>query len=119
MTGAGTIESRMQPIVHICQKSAWEAARLTGEYRPDSFEQEGFIHASRSEQVLEVANRYYRGVPDLVLLWIDANRLTAGLRWESADGQVYPHIYGALNLEAVIVATDFIADDDGIYRRMR
>jgi uncharacterized protein (DUF952 family) len=109
----------MEQIVHICLKSAWETAQLGGEYRPDSFEQDSFIHASRPEQVLEVANRYYRGVGGLVILWVDPDLLHAGLRWESSDGQVYPHIYGALNLEAVVATTDLEADQDGIYRRMR
>ncbi len=88
-------------IVHICPRQDWLAARGTGVYRAGSLEKEGFIHCSRPEQVLAVANRFYRGVPDLVLLWIDPAQVIAEIRWEAADGEVYPHVYGVLNTDAV------------------
>ena len=108
----------VEQILHICKKVAWETAQQVGEYRPPSLEREGFIHASQAEQVLEVVNRYYRGAPRLVLLWIDLDRLQVELSWEAVEGQVYPHIYGPLKVEAVMAVTDFVADEDGIYRTL-
>ena len=103
-------------IVHIVERRVWEQARLAGEYRVASLETEGFIHTSRPEQVLPVANRFYRGTPDLLLLWIDPQRLLAPLCYEASDGEVYPHIYGPLNLESVLRVSALAPDADGVYR---
>ncbi len=105
-------------IVHICQKSEWQAAQLAGSYRASSTAVDGFIHCSRPDQVLEVANRYYLGATDLVLLWITPQNLASEVRWEDADGQVFPHIYGPLDLAAVKSAVDFLPDSDGIFRKL-
>ncbi len=104
-------------LVHICPRDDWQAAQAAGEYRAASLETVGFIHCSRPEQVLGVANSFYTGVPDLVLLWIDPARLSAKVRWELADGQLFPHLYGPLNLEAVVAVTGLFPDDDGIFRK--
>lgn len=97
----------MERIVHLCQRAQWEAARRAGAYRPASLEGEGFIHCSRPEQIGEVARRFYRHLPDLVLLWIDPQRVHPEIRWETADGETFPHIYGPLNLEAVITVQEY------------
>ncbi len=106
-------------IVHICARADWEQAQKDGAYRAASLEQEGFIHASRPEQVLGVANRFYRGRDDLLLLWIDPRRLSAPLKNELADGDTYPHVYGPLNLEAVVRVVPFPAAPDGGYYRLQ
>jgi uncharacterized protein (DUF952 family) len=105
-------------IVHICETRAWEEAQQRGEYRPASLESEGFIHASRPEQALQVANRFYTGQSDLLVLWVDPQRLRASIRYEPADGELYPHIYGVVNLEAVLRVLAFPADADGVYRHL-
>jgi len=106
----------MEMIVHICKRGEWESARNLGEYRTDSLVDEGFIHCSRPEQVLKVANAYYPGVDELVTLWIDPQKLTAELRWEDSDGDVFPHLYGPLTLDAVVAILDFPHDSDGVFR---
>ena len=63
-----------------------------------------------------MANRFYKGIPGLVLLWIDPEKITSDIRWEAADGTLFPHIYGPINLDAVISVMDFKPDDDGTYR---
>jgi uncharacterized protein (DUF952 family) len=105
-------------IVHLCSGEDWQAAQQAGEYRAASLEEEGFIHCSRPDQILEVSNRYYQGVQGLVLLWIDPRRVQAQIRLDAAEGQLYPHIYGALNLEAVTAVTNFTPDNDGIFRSL-
>lgn len=91
-----------QWIVHICPRRDWLAAQAAGIYRAASLENVGFIHCSRPEQVPGVLQRFFAGAGDLLLLWIDPRRLQAELRWESADGEQFPHLYGALNLDAVV-----------------
>ncbi|HEY61258.1 MAG TPA: DUF952 domain-containing protein [Anaerolineae bacterium] len=103
-------------IVHICLCEDWKKAKGVGEYSPLSLEIQGFVHASRLEQVLQVANRFYSGRTDLCLLWIDQEQLTSSVKWEEADGEIFPHIYGAINLDAVIGIVPFQPDLDGIYR---
>ena len=73
--------------------------------------EEGFIHASTAEQVPLVAGAYYRGVPDLVLLVIDTERVRPGAPLRTVPGQPdpYPHIYGPLNLDAVVETRPFQA----------
>jgi uncharacterized protein (DUF952 family) len=105
-------------IVHIVEKQLWEQALKAGDYRPASLASEGFIHASRPEQVLAVANRFYRVAPELLLVWIEPERLCAPLRYEASDGEIYPHIYGALNLESVVRVSPLIPDEDSIYRHL-
>ena len=105
-------------IVHICTWDEWETALSKGEYRAVSLETEGFIHCSRPDQVLGVVNRFYADVPDLVLLWIDHQRVDAEIRWEPADGDIFPHLYGPINVEAVMSTLDLIPDPDGVYRKL-
>jgi uncharacterized protein (DUF952 family)/RimJ/RimL family protein N-acetyltransferase len=96
-------------ITHICPQAEWEAALVAGEYRSGSLAEAGFIHASRPDQVDNTGARYFKGLPDLLLLWIDPNAVRSEIRWEPADGDVFPHIYGPLNLEAVIQVEPFSA----------
>jgi uncharacterized protein (DUF952 family) len=106
-------------IVHICEKTAWEEAQVAGEYHPRSLDTEGFIHASLPEQVLRVANRFYAGQNGLLLLWIDPQRVRAPVRYEPADGELFPHIYGALNLDAVEATQLFPCDSDGLFHHFQ
>lgn len=108
----------MDPIVHICKRSEWKAAQREGIYSPRSFQVEGFIHFSQPEQAIKVANLYFAGEVDLVLLWIDPKRLASVLRFEESDGDLFPHVYGPLNLDAVVAVVAFLPDDDGFFRNL-
>jgi uncharacterized protein (DUF952 family) len=109
-------------IFHITEREVWAAAQAAGEYRADSLAAQGFIHASTAAQVVETANRYYKGQDGLVLLCIDASRVTAPIKHEAASGEahardagLFPHIYGALNLDAVVRVLDFPCRADGTF----
>jgi uncharacterized protein (DUF952 family) len=108
----------MNRIVHLCTRADWNAALVKETYRTGSLAGEGFIHCSRPEQILGVANRFYAGQTGLLLLWIDPDRLQSELRWESSDGDTFPHLYGPINLDAVTAVTVFDADADGVFRRL-
>lgn len=106
-------------IYHIASASQWNAAQATGRYNAPSLQVEGFIHCSRLEQVLTVANTFYRGQSGLLLLCIDEGKLLPELKWEapahpqpvsggSAQSEdLFPHIYGPLNTGAVTAAHAF------------
>lgn len=105
-------------LFHITTGEAWAAAQATGAYRAPSLATHGFIHLSSAAQWLATANRFYRGQPDLLLLVIDPMRLTAEVRWEdgvppAADGAQFPHLYGALEVAAVVAAVPLPVATDG------
>jgi uncharacterized protein (DUF952 family) len=102
-------------IYHITARAQWQAAQSEGLYQGDTLATQGFIHASDLHQVLGTANRFYAGQPNLVLLCVDPARLTPELRYEEADGQRFPHLYGPLNLDAVAQVLDFPPNADGTF----
>lgn len=105
----------MAHILHITTPADWQAALEAGIYGADSLETEGFIHCSTAQQIVATANRFYAGQSDLLLLHIDPQALAAELRWEMADGQDFPHIYGPINLDAVVEVEAFNPDADGSF----
>ena len=107
-------------LVHLCTAHEWEQALQTGRHSPPSLTSAGFVHLSTPEQVHLPANRLYAGRSDLVLLRIDAARLTSPVRWEPGvpsdpDGMVFPHLYGPLPTEAVIRVTAYLPRPDGTF----
>jgi uncharacterized protein (DUF952 family) len=112
-------------ILHITTRAEWREAQQRGEYRAPSLESEGFIHCSTAKQVVHVANAFYRGKKDLVLLVIDETRVRPEVKREAPAGapapgisqdDQFPHIYGALNLDAVVQVADFEAGEDGAFQ---
>lgn len=107
-------------IYHITTKTEWQTAQANGEYIAPSLASEGFIHCSTDTQVPHVANAFYRAQNNLVLLKLDENRIKSQVKWEApagapADGinesDLFPHIYGAINLDAVVSVIDFNPDN--------
>jgi uncharacterized protein (DUF952 family) len=92
-------------IYHIVLPEAWEAVKHNSSYSHESLEAEGFIHCSYDHQLDGVIGRYYSTAPELVILKLDVGKLTSKLVSEpSTGGEVYPHIYGPINLDAVAEA---------------
>jgi uncharacterized protein (DUF952 family) len=109
-------------IYHIATRADWEQARADGEYTRSTLDktlaEEGFIHASAAAQVTATANRFYRDAPgDLVLLVIDPGLVRAEVRYEDVPGAElpFPHIYGPLNVDAVVAARPFAPGPDGTF----
>jgi uncharacterized protein (DUF952 family) len=106
-------------IYHIAAAADWARAVRDGQYtmstRGRTLAEEGFIHASTADQVALVANAFYQGEPDLVLLVIDPDLVGAEIRYEHVPGQAdpYPHIYGPLNTDAVIQTRPCAPGPDG------
>ncbi len=104
-------------ILHITSRKEWIAATRAGAYSAPSLATDGFIHGSTVKQVVPVAEKYYKGQTGLVLLEIDPKRLTSELKWEPPsgggpppgvpEGDAVPHIYGPINLDAVVQVLEF------------
>ena len=107
----------MSLIFHITSAADWEQAKTGGAYAADSLSSEGFIHCSDRHQVIQVANRLFRGRRDLLLLTVDRDRLTPDVRYENFEGgtELYPHVYGAIPLDAIVEVVMLEPDDDGAY----
>ena len=107
-------------IFHMVTAQAWPVASAERLYRPASLATEGFIHCTgEPERLVWVANRFYRSDPSpYVVLWIDPHRVAAPIRWEEADGHRFPHIYGALNCDAVIDVRPFPRTKSGRFKEL-
>ena len=105
----------MTIIHHLTGRDAWAAAQADGVYEAPSLADEGFIHCSADEaQALRVAERLYSGVTGLQLLDVDTEKLNAEVKRDpSRSGEVYPHIYGKINLDAVVRVRDLTLDANG------
>ncbi len=95
-------------IYHITTKEEWAAAQAKGFYESATLATEGFIHNSTEQQVAGVLDRYYKGRTGLVKLKIEKSKVERPLVFELAGSinEVFPHIHGALNLDAVVEVTE-------------
>lgn len=105
----------MQEIYHIIHQKDWDSATEAGVYTPPSLAAEGFIHCSTEEQVLATANRRFAGQKDLLLLFINPEKVRANIIFEdlSSLGEKHPHIYGKLPLSAVEIVLHLMPDHNG------
>ena len=112
-------------IYHLTSRQAWSEARGRGEYRAESLESEGFIHCSTETQILPVVNAFYKGQQGILLLAIEPSLLASELRWEPPvgapppgvpEGDAFPHIYGPINLDAIVNVYDLESNPGGSYK---
>jgi uncharacterized protein (DUF952 family) len=94
-------------IYHVTTLKEWEAAKIKNEYTPVNFEQDGFIHCSIEKQIPGVLDRFYKGQTGLVKLKIEKEKVQRPVLFELALDldELFPHIYGALNLDSVVEVT--------------
>ena len=112
-------------ILHLINRTDWEAAQQTGVVQPASLASEGFVHCSTEHQMVAVANKYYTGATNMLLLCIDPKLLASPLKWEPPahiDGSptmpgepFFPHIYRPINIDAVIEIIEFPSKPDGTF----
>jgi uncharacterized protein (DUF952 family) len=113
-------------ILHITTKKDWENALVIGEYIAPSLNTDGFIHCSGLDQTVDTANLFFKGQNGLILLCIEEKNLHSECRYENPvgvageqhdprDNNVFPHIYGPINLSAVVKVIDFPTDEDGLF----
>jgi uncharacterized protein (DUF952 family) len=103
-------------IYKILKGEAWAAAERAGRFEGAGIDlADGYIHFSTAAQAPETARLHFAGQADLVLLRIDAGTLGEALKWEpSRGGQLFPHLYGALDCALVEAVTPIPPDQDGV-----
>ena len=105
----------MRRIYKISPASAWREAERQGVYRGSADDiRDGFIHFSTASQVAETARKHFAGQSGLFLIEVDADALGETLRWEhSRNDELFPHLYGELDLGAVTGVFDLRSRSDG------
>jgi uncharacterized protein (DUF952 family) len=93
-------------IYKICESVLWREAERAGMLCGAPVDlRDGFIHFSTADQVRETAAKHFAGAADLILVAVDAAAVDSALKWEvSRGGDLFPHLYGALPLSAVLWA---------------
>ncbi len=105
-----------EPIFHMCRAAEWAEAQVSGRYAGSSQDKaDGFIHFSSAAQLPGSAAKHRAGQPGLVLLTVDPDRLGPALKWEpSRGGQLFPHLYGELPIDAVLRVDPLPLGLDGV-----
>lgn len=91
-------------IFKIATTAQWQAAEATGVFEGAPIDlRDGYIHFSTEAQVPETLAKHFAGQHDLLLVAVEADGLGDALRWEvSRGGQLFPHLYAALPVSAVV-----------------
>lgn len=107
--------STVDIIYKIVPASLWRKAQDMGRFDGAPADlADGYIHFSTAEQAEATAAKYFKGQDDLLLIAVDTKRLGDGLRFEpSRGGMLFPHLYSALPLDAVVWAKPLPLRPDG------
>ena len=104
-------------IFHIASIEDWNLAKTNNDfYQCSSLQKEGFIHASKFNQLNFVLNKFYQNNNKIILLKIDIKKLTSEIKWEKSELNVdsFPHIYGEINIDSVVETVKYDRLDDYI-----
>ena len=95
----------MTLIYKICTQEEWRDAEQQGQFVGSTVDKaDGFIHFSTALQAEETARKHFAGQTGLVLVTVDAEKLSSELKWEeSRGGDLFPHLYEPLDVGAVDV----------------
>jgi uncharacterized protein (DUF952 family) len=107
-----------ETVYKICPREAWTSAVATGTYTGSEDDlRDGFIHFSTVDQVAATAAKHFSGQDDLLLLAVDAAQLGDDLKWEpSRRGDLFPHLYGTMPVDAVRLVAPLPLGEDGLHR---
>jgi uncharacterized protein (DUF952 family) len=105
-------------VFKICSRLEWRTARRIGAYEGSTADRrDGFIHLSKAEQLAETAAKHFAGRKDLVLVGVSAAALGSALRYEPSRGtELFPHLYGTLQLKYVRFIAPIPLGADGVHQ---
>ena len=91
-------------IYKICETALWREAERKSVFTGAPIDiRDGYIHFSTAHQAVETAAKHFAGIDNLLLVAVGADALGSALKWEpSRGGALFPHLYGALPLDAVL-----------------
>ena len=111
-------------IYHITGKLDWDKAKQSESYTAESLNTEGFIHCSLLRQIRDTANLFFKGQKKLVILCVDEAKLSSVCKYENPTlqgkpdpdvGNLFPHIYGPINLSSIVKVVKFPPDEHGLF----
>ncbi|PCJ18570.1 MAG: hypothetical protein COB02_10550 [Candidatus Cloacimonadota bacterium] len=104
-------------IYHIVDKNLAKQAMESASYEAESLKLEGFIHLSYKNQILLVANSFYKSINNLSLFQIEQSSVGETLKVEFVKeaGQIFPHIYGDIKSSLIVKLINFPVQDDGTF----
>jgi len=103
-------------IYHITDQTGWVQALEKGEYKPEAYDVDGFIHFSTFTQVADTARRYYSGKAGLIVLEVNDRDVQDCLRFEAAPtGELFPHVYRTLPITFIQAVYPLILMPDGSF----
>jgi len=122
------MDNDLQIVFHIALKDNFIQALNKNEYKPSDFNSDGFIHCTgEPDTTLVVLGDYFQQVmKEIVLIRIDLKKLTSTIKFEKPapivgggtnhfkEGLLFPHIYGALNIDS-IVGIAIVKKKDGVF----
>jgi uncharacterized protein (DUF952 family) len=102
-------------IYKICSATLWQEAQRAKIFHGAQLDrQDGYIHFSAADQVVETAAKHFSGVRDLVLVAVDVESLGPMLKWEtSRGGALFPHLFGSMPLTSVLWVKPLPIDPSG------
>ena len=106
-----------EPVYKILTKSALAEASAKGRFDGSPVDlRDGFIHLSAGQQVAGTLAAHFAGQRGLVLLAVDAEACGDRLKWEpSRGGELFPHLYGPLDLGHAVWTADLPLGEDGVH----
>lgn len=106
----------MQLTYHAVPRSYFDALDPARPYVPPEFAEEGFIHCTdgREATALILTHLYQDRPGPWIVLTIDKNRVAAPIRYED-PAEIFPHIYGPLNRDAIVGAREIPRAPDGAF----
>ena len=104
-------------IYKIVPSELWQEARKAGLFKGAAIDlKDGYIHFSTAAQAIETARLHFAGEADLLLVAIDATVFGEALKWEaSRGGDLFPHLYANLPLDAVLWEKPLPLGADGLH----
>ena len=106
----------MKLAYHGTTKKYFDSLDPAQPYVPEPYASEGFIHTTEGREAASITlTKYYKasGEP-WVVLYIDKDRVTSPVRYDD-PAEVFPHIYGPLNRDAIIAVMDIDRAPDGTF----
>jgi uncharacterized protein (DUF952 family) len=87
-----------------------------GDYFPQNFSVDGFIHLCEVRQLPGVLLRFFQAASEAKLLVLDSKKLSSKVVFEAVDNDRFPHLFGGINQSAIVSVQRLIRNSDGTWQ---